>query len=262
MIMILGLDGLEYNFVEKWNLTDLKQKEYGKIKVPISKETGAPASPPVWASFLTGKYVTNLTLERSIFRTRVLDVLKFLRKHVDVSLRLGSKFTAFKFPKLKEKTFLDHTNSVEINAPFYSYDHETYHVLQNWTLETISLEGTINALRALYLERKKQILNEIEKMKDVDVVFAYMHFPDILQHFLFPRPARLRKLYLDLNSYVSTLKEKLEESTLFIIVSDHGFDLQTQLHSTHGFYSSNTKLDPKPNDITNFYHMILKRYQD
>jgi len=261
MIMILGLDGLEYNFVEKWDLRNLKQLEYGKLKVPIVEETGAPTSPPVWASFLTGKYVTNLKLERSIIRTRVLDILKFLRRHANISLRLGSKVTSFKFPKLEEKTFLDYTNSMEINAPFYSYDHETYHVLQSWTLKSLSLEGAIDALRVVYSKRKKQTLRETEKLPNVDVVFAYMHFPDILQHFLFPRPSKLKELYFDLDYYVSILKEKLENSTLFIIISDHGFDLETELHSSHGFYSSNMELRPKPNDITNFYHIILRQYQ-
>ncbi len=256
MIVILGLDGLEYNFVEKWNLRNLKQQQYGKLKVPILEETGAPTTPSVWASFLTGRYVNDLKLIRSPIRERALDVLKFIRKHVNVSLRLGAKVTAFRFPKLREKTFLDYTDSIEINVPFYSFDYATYHVLQSWTLKSLSLEGTIEALWAVYFKRKQQILNEAKKFRNADIAFAYMHFPDILQHFLFPRPSRLKKLYLDLDHYVFILRQKLEGSNSFIIVSDHGFDLQTELHSTHGFYSSNVELSPEPNDITDFYHLI------
>jgi len=59
-VFILGLDGLEYNFVEKWNLRNLKQREYGKLEVPISKR-GWPSSPEVWASFLTGKHIKKIS---------------------------------------------------------------------------------------------------------------------------------------------------------------------------------------------------------
>lgn len=51
-VFVLGLDGLEYNFVDKWNLSNLLQEQNGKIEVPINKEVGQPLSPQVWGSFL------------------------------------------------------------------------------------------------------------------------------------------------------------------------------------------------------------------
>jgi len=37
-IFVFGLDGLEYDLVEKWDLTCLKQLEYGRTVVPINDE--------------------------------------------------------------------------------------------------------------------------------------------------------------------------------------------------------------------------------
>jgi len=33
-VMILAFDGLEYELVEKFNLKNLKQIEYGKVRIP------------------------------------------------------------------------------------------------------------------------------------------------------------------------------------------------------------------------------------
>ena len=89
-IFILGLDGLEYDFVEKWNLVHLKQREYGKIIVPIAEKLGVPNTPEVWASFLTGKHIKVSFEDRNVVLP-VLKILKILRKYVNVSLGLDKK---------------------------------------------------------------------------------------------------------------------------------------------------------------------------
>ena len=42
-VVILGIDALEYNRVEEWDLHHLKQQEYGKTIVPISEGFDEPA---------------------------------------------------------------------------------------------------------------------------------------------------------------------------------------------------------------------------
>ena len=108
-IFILGLDGLEYDFVVRWNLKSLKQKEYGKLEVPIDKESGVPKSPEVWSAFLTGKYSSRgLSFKRTPMIDFILRILKFMRKHIPVSLGLGKRIRVKapkRFPELNEKTF-------------------------------------------------------------------------------------------------------------------------------------------------------------
>ena len=54
-VLILGIDALEYSLVEKWDLKHLKQKEYGKVIVPIYQGAGEPVTLVVWPCFITGK---------------------------------------------------------------------------------------------------------------------------------------------------------------------------------------------------------------
>lgn len=268
-VFILGLDGLEYDFVQKWNLKHLKQQEYSKIEVPIESEEGVPMSPEVWASFLTGKQ-THLTFEESPIRplTPLLTLLKLLRRHINLSLGLSTKIRRktpeklhkrhhVAFPPLKDTTFLDVADSKEINVPYYSYDHAVMKTLRYFGDERISLQKTAKLLISLYEKRKEQILNSIRKNEGVDILFAFMHFPDVIQHLLFTVPSKIQQHYMDLDNYVLRLKNKLNQS-IFLIVSDHGFSFETETHSLYGFYSSNKTLNPKPKQITDFYNLLLQ----
>lgn len=267
-VFILGLDGLEYNSVEKWNLVHLKQHEYDKIKVPINQKTGYPLSPEVWASFLTGKnvHVAFESLQSPL--KPVFKILEFMHRYTKLSFGLGRKIREaipmkwwrtfnLGFPALRMQTFLDTTNSTEVNAPYYSNDGAIFTIFRNFGHGKLSLKDIIDLLGFTYKERKKQIFHAVMELENVDVVFAYTHFPDALQHFLFVRPDEIKDCYLDLDFYVSFLKTRIKESTLFLIVSDHGFNLETGMHSKYGFYSSNVPLNPKPKKITDFYNIIV-----
>ncbi len=267
MIFILGIDALDYELVEKLNLNSLKQLEYSKIVVPIHKELGVPLSPEVWASFLTGTHVPKGfknprhftkflgTLTRSLKINCSKGVLKKLKI---LYLKLFTEPN--KFDNLNKKTFLDITQSMEINVPFYSFDNKTFDIGHLFGLEELSLEQTVKEIILIYENRKTQIFSKIDNIRNEDVVFAFMHTADILQHCAYLRFFEIELHYIDLNNYVSSLKRKLVDSfgeVIFIIVSDHGFDFDKGTHSINGFYSSNTHLISKPEKITDFYKIIL-----
>ena len=259
---ILGCDGLDYNLVEKWNLQNLKQEVYGKISVPINKQRGLPTSPEVWASFLTGKQVLGLELDRIGLAGKVLNIIISLRKKINLSLGIGKPFRRKArirtFPKLKMSTFIDIPEVSEINAPFYSYDHTVLSAICQFGNNEISMQQAINKILEIYGKRKEQILRETKKkLRKSKVVFAYIHFPDVIQHFLFIKPLLVKKHYVDLDNYVLNLKKILNDDIMFIIISDHGFDLEKGTHSIYGFFSSNNILNPMPERITDFYNIIL-----
>lgn len=261
MIFILGLDGLEFDLVEELDLTNLKQREYGRIEVPISESLGVPASPEVWASFLTGEVTTHIRFAKPFYIEIPLKALMFMRRHINLSLGLGKKLSdrgASRFPKLKRKTFLDHVKSKAINVPYVNHDHMALNAIHDFRVGKISLREAVDRLKAIYEGRKSQILNEVEKGGNVDVVFAFMHFPDSLQHFMLNRPGEVRRHYRDLDDFVSSLKRRIGGSTVFIIVSDHGFDFKAKTHSKYGFYSSNVLLNPRPKRITDFFNLIIE----
>ena len=74
---------------------------------------------------------------------------------------------------------------------------------------------------------------------------------------MFMRPEFIKQHYYDLDYFVLSLKEVVD-SDCFVIVSDHGFEEDTGLHSKYGFFSSDVSLTPKPRNITDFYQIIKK----
>lgn len=80
-VVILGLNALEHDLVEKFDLRNLKQKEYGKIAL---RDFKLIITPTIWASFITG-----LPPERH----KVYGILKwentFLENLKRLSIKLG-----------------------------------------------------------------------------------------------------------------------------------------------------------------------------
>ena len=238
-LFILALDGLEYNTVHNAKLTYLQQRQYGKLVVPIHPKHNAPSSPEVWATFLTGKHIRK-TMKRIFKGTN------------------GKYGHLSRFPELNQTTFLDVTNSKAINVPYYNYDNIVFDAIYRFGVTNMSTEDAVDALRNIYLYQKIQVLEEVDRCRDTDVIFAYMHFPDALQHFCIFKRDEIRKLYADMNDYIILLKDRVEKDVTFIIISDHGFDWDTLLHSHYGFYSINRPLTPSPSNITDFYNYIVE----
>jgi len=160
------------------------------------------------------------------------------------------------FPELKRKTFLDHPDAKEINAPFYSYDHAPFKVISKYGGNKLPLREVQQELRQVFQKTATKILTEIKKTK-AKVVFAYMPFPDAIHH-LQHHHLPILKHYIELDRFVNKLKQAMPTNATLIILSDHGFDIQKCNHTTYGFYSTNKKLNPKPQKITDFTKIIEK----
>lgn len=256
-VFILGLDGLEYNLVHKWNLSNLLQEQNGKTKVPINKKVGEPISPQVWGSFLTG-HVVDKEFDKTGFRGPVAKILRFLRGYIPLSLGLGEKVGATtEFPELAETTFLDITDSKEINVPYYSFNNDIFKLLAKGRRENMTLTQKIRILKELYVKNKNQIALAVSEGLPQCLTFAFMSFPDAICHQAWLRPKFIRQFYHDLDYFVYKLKNELNEDVLFLIISDHGFNIKKGSHSHHGFYSSNQPITPEPKRITDFFQLIL-----
>ena len=268
MIYVLCVDALDYELVQKLNLKNLKQLEYNKIEVPINEIICLPMSADVWASFLIGK---NISIDLKSSSNLINIILKLLyafnikllddvgNKIKKVFKKIGISAPA-RFKGLNQKTFIDLTNSKDINFPYYGFDHATFDVGYKYSKEKISIRQLIKEMNNIYEDRKKQFINELNSIENADVVVAYMHVIDYLQHLLL-RVSDIERYYIDLDNYIPILKNKIEESfgeVIFIIVSDHGFDFDKGNHSMMGFYSSNTALNPRPDNIIDFYGIIIE----
>ena len=264
---ILGLDGLEYNLVRDLDLSSLKQQQYGSLKVPLNERLKLPLSPEVWASFLAGKEIRR-EFSRHDPLEPLFKLLRLLRQHINLSLGLArsidrirriAPFTLSrltKFPDLETNSFLDVRDSKIINVPFYNYDGKAFEILRYLGAERISLERAVELIDNIYRWRKERILEATTEVAE-DLVFAFMHFPDVPQHLLFTRPSKIKEYYFDLDRFVYEVKNRVEG--FLLIVSDHGFNFESGEHSGHGFYSSNIALNPKPIGITDFFSILEDR---
>jgi hypothetical protein len=258
-VFILGLDGLEYFFVEEFDCKNLKQLNYSQIDVPVNSKKGVPLTPQVWASFLLGEWMDDFEFSNySRFKESAVKILKFLRRFIPISLGLGHKINVTKgvtdFPELKGETFLDRTDSATINAPFYDFENIIWELSMQFGNDELSLRQLIELCYEHYFDMKDKILSEVSELNN-EIVFAYMLFPDYIQHLEHLHPERIKKHYLDLDRFVGELKKRIDGGLM--IVSDHGFDFKTQNHSFKGFYSTDTELDFKPEKITDFYPFFV-----
>jgi len=266
---VLGLDGVEYDFVEAWDLKNLMQTKYGKVEVPIGEE-GVPMSPQVWSSFLTGR-VENISFPKTPRIYKILVFLwnnfGFLVKHIPFLKKrfqkIGRKVQARRGQlsldqELQNPTILDAVNSKAINFPFINHDDSTFKITYTYAIGELSLDECLESLRQDYIEHKESIFKTIEE-HEVDLIFAFLNHIDSFQHYAFRRQEIIEEVYEDADSFVASIKEELMTlypDSYFIIVSDHGFDLITGMHSKHAFYSTNIPLDPVPQKITDFYGIL------
>ncbi len=55
-VVVVGIDGLEYSLVERWDVSEFKQKHYGIHDIRAALKPGDPPyTPLIWASFLLGE---------------------------------------------------------------------------------------------------------------------------------------------------------------------------------------------------------------
>jgi hypothetical protein len=240
-LFILALDGMDYDLAARLNLENTLQKQYGKLKVPINKNLGCPTSPEVWASFLCAENVKIEFMAKK--RNWALKPLRFLKERLPfISLGIGRKVTGgglMVFPELKRETWVDNPKVKEIGVPYYSYTNEAFEYSRQFG-EDKNLELYRKRLYLLFLKKSRELLSEVKALDSdsFEVVFAYLHFPDLFNHSWFTNKERLMKYYSEIDEYVEVFKKELGNSQL-LIISDHGFDFSKNEHSDLGFISSN-----------------------
>ena len=230
MIVVLGIDGLEHDCVERFGCRNLMQESYGATDL---SEFTEPRTVVIWSSFLAGK-----NLETRILSGK--DLWGF---------RLGA-----------DETFLSKfRRHLAIDVPGYSQD-EGQHKKEREALKAFfDKKATVEEYDRIALEWHKKIKAEFFKALegDYDLVFGYFDAVDIVGHLSFGVEAKMRALYAEFDEIAGEVRAMKNGPVL--IISDHGFKLLGSRygdHSDHGFWSLNSKEKlgkPKP---TEFYRII------
>lgn len=271
-VCILGLDSLEYDLVEKWDLKTLKQNEYGKVRLPLSKNKKV-FTPVIWASFITGKdpkehrirsdrkwdnIFVEFTGKMKKKLIRDLRLKSFFRiPGKNLAVKLGFKYKTVDKKDLKLETIFDWVgNPVVISVPGYN---EWDEILEVRNLLQLARNHKIPASVA-----RDKAVEVFEKKKDVffkklnsrwKIFMVHFFLLDVIHHLYPSDEDYIKENYEIMCKLVKKTKRKINEKKILVLInSDHG--QKEGLHTKYGFYSSNKKLGLKNPKITDFFYII------
>ena len=229
MIVILALDGLEYEYVKEFNCKNLMQKVYGKTDI---SEFSEPRTVVIWSSFLSGK-----NLEKKI-------------------LALGKNFWKFKLKP--EETFLSKFKKWKvIDMPGFNYkqkNHEKERKLMKSVLENkASIEEYDKIAFQNHMENKKEFFESLEK--DFEIIVGYFALADVIGHLSFGIKPKMKIIYKELDNIAKEVRKKADK---ILVISDHGMKAIGRYgdHSNYGFWSFNFEINLKKPKITDFRKII------
>jgi len=284
-VVILGLDALEYNIVERLDLNYLKQKEYGKVKVPITEGWKEPATVIVWPCFITGKEPKEMgysspilfrqplqflldnvvfPIRNFIYKTKYVDNVEEKKLSQDVTnifkdVTKKSKFARHPERKdIKASTLFDNSfKSAHCYIPVYDISMDT---LARWDIfDVMNNPKKKNEFCYKYrkeIKDKKEELFELLNM-DYQVIMMYWYCLDGIQHALFKDKITIDEFYIRFNSVVKEVQDRLSKNDLLLVISDHG--QEKGIHTPYAFYSSNKELGLNNPHICDFKGIIEER---
>ena len=227
-MIILALDALDLQQVQKFNCENLMQEEYGQTSI---SDFDQERTVVLWASFLTGK---NMEAEIPIK-------------------------TQWEFKVPPEQTFLKffETNKT-IDVPAFSYKQENHEeerrLLKGYFEDKATLEEYDAVAWRNHEENKKEFFGAVGRF---ELVMGYFNLADSIGHLSFGITEKMAEVYRELEK----LAENVKDADKFVlVVSDHGMKAVGRYgdHSRNGFYSCNHKLGLNIPKITSFNNLIRR----
>lgn len=270
-IVILAMDGLEYELVVKYRLKYLMQKVYGYVDVSdyYINEVGDILTTAIWASFITGEPPNRHGINRLwISRSKLIDILVLKRdKLIPKILRpilstVARKLHVVEPPSKRHlrmrglKTIFDEVKSYVIDFPAYNESMSTRERLIRASRRGLSEYA--NEVWKLNKERVRKFINVLKHSNDYMLYAVWLDLADKIGHIYLPKKRKLEvmKAYFWLNSVAYKVNKLINpETDILIIVSDHGMNIDGS-HSPRAFYSFSKNLNFKPKSITDFCNLV------
>lgn len=282
-IIILGIDAIEYDLVEEWDLKNLKQKEYGKIILPLLPGQ-EPATAIIWPCFITGKepekmgYSSLNIIAKPIkpIITFFGPLIKLLFKNTKEGVRIQKKQRSpsilIRFVMLLKKIGVIHKptkedikaetlfdikkiKSIHLHIPVL--DKDDFPEYRKDIVKVISKKELIPVIEIKqkneFRQRSKEVYDYIQK-NNWQLFMQYFFVLDGVQHIFYRNPKKIAEFYIMFDEFVKKVSEMIDDETLLLIVSDHG--LKKGIHTNYGFYSVNKKLGLNNPKLINFRKII------
>jgi hypothetical protein len=238
VIVVLAVDALEYDLVEKFQCRNLMQKFYGKTDI---SEFSEPRTMVLWSSFMTG-----INMEQEIL---ALGDNGMWNARIEPKRTLFSKFVnpaIIDLPGYNYET-LHHEEERNLLKKFFDAQHHS---------EKESVRESYNRLA---FDHHKKIKNDFTKAlrESHDLVLGYFSIADVIGHLNFGNAFLMRMIYHDLDEIAGGIDSP------FLVVSDHGMKPIGFFgdHSSYGFWSSG-EYDLGEPKITDFKKIILDLFHE
>lgn len=282
-IIILGIDAIEYDLVEEWDLKNLKQKEYGKIILPL-RPGQEPATAIIWPCFITGKKPEKMGYTSvNIFAKPIKPIITFIgpiikllfndnkkgdktqRKHGNPTILVKfvmilKKIGVIHKPTkedIKAETLFDNKKIKSVHLHIPVLDKDDFPEYRKDIIKVISKKALFPVIEMKQKEEFKQRSKEVYeyiKKKNWQLFMQYFFVLDGVQHIFYTNPGKIAEFYIMFDEFVKKVSEMIDNETLLLIVSDHG--LKKGIHTNYGFYSVNKKLGLKNPKLIDFRKII------
>jgi hypothetical protein len=275
-ILILGISSLEYDLVEEFDLKNLKQKEYGKIEIPLNGLLVDPSPILIWTSFITGKKPGSFGYDNTVVYRKPLKPLlnmyyktRMKKEYEDVSERdidkkttdyLCKKLLKYHLARLPSKndidcpTLFDQPGRIHMDVPviykIFDYNEKAKQALEQPEKKTCCEQEW----RTEFERQRQQVFDSLTGKWDLSMIHFYLL--DGIQHIYFDDKLKIRTYYSYVDGFIQDLKQKLPKDVLLMIISDNG--KKNGLQTNHGFYSISKRLGLKQKKMTEFKDIIEK----
>lgn len=227
-MIILALDALDLDQVQKFHCKNLMQKECGQTNLSDFSQLRTVV---LWASFLTGK-----------------------KMEEEIPIK-----TQWEFKVSPQQTFLKFFKTYEtIDVPAFSLKQQNHaeerKLLKDYFEDKASVEEYDVAIWRNHEENKKDFFKAVGRF---DLVMGYFNLADTIGHLSFGITDKMAEVYYELDKMAEEIKNS-DDSIL--VISDHGMKPVGRYgdHSRNGFYSFNRKLGLNMPKITGFYNLIRR----
>jgi len=281
-VIVLGIDGLEYNLVEKWSLKNLMQKNYCKLDL---SDYSVIVTPPIWGSMITGvvdeevmkiweKSAKILGMPGKLKQKKWAEIGFKIFDLIPPSIQRWAKYKVIDNIVGGENPFdltANYVNDKNLKNVFQFFKNPWTNGLPGYGKNIINstkrklfdkaLSGDKipfkNHMIECYKSDKSQLLSALNK-QEFDFIFWYTTLLDNLGHIYMGNEVFLLDYYLEINKLAGKVASTYPDACIYVI-SDHGIKPISGglgVHSKYAFFSSNTNESiKKPVDM---YNLILK----
>jgi predicted AlkP superfamily phosphohydrolase/phosphomutase len=296
-VFVIGLDGATFDLLLPWieqghlpffkNL--LKESSWGELESALP-----PLTAPAWASFMTGKSSGNhgifdfFSRESRSYEQKlnsILDIKEeiFWHRIGRANKKVGLINVPFTYPPQKVQGFMITGLLTPGGSHNYTYPESLKEELEKELgqylihhSEKYNKKNMQKFLEEQYaiLENRLNSCRYLMKNKDWDFFLVHFYGPDRMQHEFWhihdechiqhnslerkKHGDVIRDYFVKLDSSLSQLIGELEEDTILIILSDHGFGKVEKFFNVNTWLMKNEFLILKKNIKSRFKHALFK----